>query len=74
MQIRKDGRTPKMKDISIGGIPVVNNYKYLGVIFDDSLNFKEEIKTRNKKLKKLGDSKWLLYSNKFSQQSKLHIW
>ena len=60
MQIRKDRRTPDMLDRDIGGIPIVQSYKYLGVIFDDSLNFEEEIATRNKKLKKLGDSKWLL--------------
>ena len=40
MQIRQDARTPGPIIREIRGFPVVETYKYLGVLFDDCLNVK----------------------------------
>ena len=37
IMIRADRRTPKHKEAQIKGYPVVTEYKYLGVMIDDSV-------------------------------------
>ena len=41
MNIKVDGRTPSYCN-NIAGIDRVTQFKYLGVVFDDSLTFKQE--------------------------------
>jgi hypothetical protein len=67
LHIRNSGHTPRIKDLSIANIPVVDHYKYLGIYFDSFLRFDKEIKTRQEKLEKLANSKWILQSNKFNE-------
>ena len=49
MQLRQDRRTPGLDITELKGIPVVNSYKYLGVIVDDCLQFLPEIESKNTK-------------------------
>ena len=49
-----------MKDKFVQKIPVVRFYKYLGIYFDDCLDFKKELETRIAKSKKLENSQWIL--------------
>ena len=43
MQIRKDRRTPPPLETQFRGYPLVREYKYLGVYFDDCLNVEHEL-------------------------------
>ena len=74
LHIRDSKRTPRIKDLTVQNIPVVDEYKYLGIYFDDTLSFAKELQSRSNKLSKLVNSKWILQSNKFNAESKLHIW
>ena len=42
LRLRVDKRTPMDNKKEIHGYPIVAHYKYLGIILDESLNFKEE--------------------------------
>lgn len=43
MAIRKDKRTPSLRTNAYRNFPIVNSYKYLGVMIDDSLKFDIEL-------------------------------
>ena len=43
MVLRADRRTRRIQEDHIGKLPVVSNYKYLGILFDDSLKFDYEV-------------------------------
>ena len=42
MKIRVDGRTRDHGPKEFNSIPVVNSYKYLGIVIDNSLNLKQQ--------------------------------
>ena len=51
INIRVDKRTPKSRHDTIKGIPVRENYKYLGITIDDCLKFTPFLAQRRKQLK-----------------------
>ena len=50
LQLRDSKRTPNLKDLLIQGIPMVEEYKYLGIYFDTTLSFTKELKSKEEKL------------------------
>ena len=74
LEVRKDKRTPITKATVLKGIPIVTEYKYLGVMVDDCLNTVPERQKKNKKLLGLSKSYWMLMSNRMNGTTRYHIW
>ena len=53
MRLHTRSRNPIAHVKSIRGYPVVEQYKYLGIIINNKAGLAEEIETRNKKIKEL---------------------
>ena len=74
MHIRSSHRTPNPPVAPIGGIPIVTEYKYLGVLVDDILTFQpfeSNIKDKLKTYKSQIDFSW---TNKLAQSHRYLLW
>ena len=58
----------------IYGFPVTQQYKYLGVIIDDKLNFNAEIARRKFTKKALAPKHWILQHNRLTEAAKMQLW
>lgn len=71
---RVDWRTPSPSLKCIDQIPLVKEYKYLGVLFDDAFNFTADLSLRNKIVSKLETSSWLLRARFLNRDTAHHVW
>ena len=63
---------PKVQDGGLkGGYPLVSEYKYLGILFDDQLSFKRELKVKRSFERKMRMKSWILHSNKLHGRCRL---
>ena len=56
------------------GFPILESYSYLGVVIDDALNLRLEVKQKKKLQAQLNRATWILSSNDLDLEAKLHIW
>lgn len=72
--IRSDRRTRVVGNIDTCGYPIVQEYKYLGVLIDDCVTLKLEKKIKKELEKKLEKSTWILNSQKLNPSSRYQLW
>ena len=73
VEVRLDGRQSSRTGEYLG-YPFQESYKYLGVVFDSCLNFKEELSIRQSKFKQLNRQLWPLKQHSISGKAKLQVW
>ena len=59
---------------NILGIPKVREYKYLGVLIDEQLRFKSELKHKKQMEQNLQRAKWILSAKHLDEASSYHLW
>ena len=72
--VRVDRRTPAYSTKEFDGIPVVQSYKYLGVLIDDSLQFDiatKKLKAKEKEMKYQVKMSW---ANEMPGKARYIIW
>ena len=74
MAIRVDRRTPLFRERTIGGIPVVSEYKYLGLVLDDCGDLKPLNQTLKATLKSYKQQVSMSWAHKFPAKLKLLAW
>lgn len=55
-------------------MPLIREYKYLGIIISDDLQFKLHSEAQAEKEKDLSKIKWILQNKKLDGKTKWHIW
>ena len=58
---------------NIDGYPIINKYKYLGIMIDDKMNIQSHIGNIDKKLKKYFEKNYILNKRFFSIKSIMFI-
>ena len=74
MAIRVDRRTPLFREKTVGGVPVVAQYKYLGLVLDDCGDLKPLRKTLKTALAAHKQQISMSWAHKFPAKLKLLAW
>ena len=74
IQVRKDRRTPRPIARSYMGYPIVDEYKYLGVLIDSSLSLQLEVVRKKRMETQLLVQKRRMAYMKLDQDARYHIW
>lgn len=72
LELRVDARTPRTLAQSYRNIPILKEYKYLGLVITDDLKFKENIETQKEREKNLGKISWILSNKKLDGLTRWH--
>ena len=74
MQVRMDRRTPAPWEAQIRGFPVVKTYRYLGVLFDDSLSLEQELKKKKELERSLRTQMQRMNYMQLEPAARYHVW
>ena len=74
MVVRKDRRTPNPIQRSYRGYPLVDQYKYLGVLIDNCLNLQMEVQKKKQIERQLVTQQRRMAYMKLDQPSRYHVW
>ena len=74
MCLRKDRRTPNPMSREYRNYPMVDEYKYLGVMIDNCLNLKSEMHKKKQMEISLKSSMNRLSYTKLDKAAKYHVW
>ena len=74
IQVRKDRRTPNPILRSFRGYPLVDQYKYLGVMIDNSLSLRMELQNKKQIERQLIVQKRRMAYMRLDQSARYHVW
>ena len=69
-----DRRTPAPWEAQIRGFPVVKTYRYLGVLFDDSLSLEQELKKKKELERSLRTQMQRMNYMQLEPAARYHVW